>query len=692
MKRILSASLALCLALSLCPISAGAASQNERLEAVTTLVKNQIPIDDHYTNFVGELQDDALTTEWNLRWSADGETLLITASEDGTIRQYNHYIPDEVNGYYGYAPALPKVTHDQAQQVAADFVKRVLRTNETVQLDVPDSVAPLNQDTCGLSGTLYYDGLPTPGEIYVAVRTADLTVSRFTRSGDIHTGSVPSKVPTVTDAQAQQKLKAAQQLRLQYTTETMDGTPSKQAVLRYVPVSENDVYVDAQNGELIDLSVLELELPKYGDTGGSAAGDSTPENGLNPTEQAGADLLRNVLDKNTLDAKLRAMTALNLSGFAAPTISYAVNSESGEVFARVNYYSETRYAAASVDAKTGQLQSFRSSSEVQSKPVVSDTTKQRAQEFLQKYNKEYSKTALLDTNDDSYCFAEQVNGYPFPENHLQLSLDKDGTVLYFAQSWTDDITFDGAEGVLPTERALDAYWGTFQTTLGYQAHPVALRTDDPRYADYQAHGYSCEYVWKLGYTAQSTNHCRGVDAKTGAPLYMVSRSNAAKSYSDITTQTHPQIAALAQYGIGLPYAVFEPEKSLTQSDLLALLLSADGYTFDPTSEGALDQLYARAYDAGLLTRAERAPDAFISRAALVKLVISGTGFGKTAELPGIYRTDFIDDADIPADDYGYVATAQGMGLVRGDELGRFQPNNTATREQAAIVLYNFMNR
>ena len=67
-------------------------------------------------------------------------------------------------------------------------------------------------------------------------------------------------------------------------------------------------------------------------------------------------------------------------------------------------------------------------------------------------------------------------------------------------------------------------------------------------------------------------------------------------------------------------------------------------------------------------------------------------YGPVAQLQGIYRTKFVDDRSIPADCYGYVALAQGLGMVSGNSSNRFLPNSNATRAQAAVMLYNLMDR
>ena len=66
------------------------------------------------------------------------------------------------------------------------------------------------------------------------------------------------------------------------------------------------------------------------------------------------------------------------------------------------------------------------------------------------------------------------------------------------------------------------------------------------------------------------------------------------------------------------------------------------------------------------------------------------GFGSTAKLQGIFTCSYTDREQIPADLLGYAALAQGLGIVGKD--GSFDAGRTATRAEAAVMLYNFMNR
>ena len=55
------------------------------------------------------------------------------------------------------------------------------------------------------------------------------------------------------------------------------------------------------------------------------------------------------------------------------------------------------------------------------------------------------------------------------------------------------------------------------------------------------------------------------------------------------------------------------------------------------------------------------------------MVLDAAGYGPMARLEGIYRCDYTDAAEIPAGSLGYAALAQGLGLVAGDDMGRFAP-------------------
>jgi len=171
----------------------------------------------------------------------------------------------------------------------------------------------------------------------------------------------------------------------------------------------------------------------------------------------------------------------------------------------------------------------------------------------------------------------------------------------------------------------------------------------------------------------------------------------AVAYTDIAgSYAKKQFEALAAAGIGFGAASeVKPQALLTQKDMLVLLLNSCGYRFDVEdldSEDTLDYLYSAAWSQGFLSRGTRSPDHLVTRLEIVKAILDASPYGQAAKLKGIFVTSFTDAARIPADSLGYAAIAEGLGIIRGNGNGRFDPNTTVTRQCAAVILYNYMSR
>ncbi|MCI6569526.1 MAG: S-layer homology domain-containing protein [Dysosmobacter sp.] len=224
--------------------------------------------------------------------------------------------------------------------------------------------------------------------------------------------------------------------------------------------------------------------------------------------------------------------------------------------------------------------------------------------------------------------------------------------------------------------------------------PAAVDYSKPEYQPLADYGVSYLYKLVLGYRLERQDYLLGIDAKTGQPVrFRWTSEDQGITYDDLSGHwAGEKIGKLAKYGVGYTGGSFQPDKALTQLDLVALLASTEGYLYDGTREGAADELYEYAISLGLLRREDRADGRVLTRTETVRCILDAVGYGPIARLEGIFRTKFIDDASIPRADYGYVALAQGLGVVSGDTAGRFRPNASATRAQAAAMLCNLMSR
>ena len=74
----------------------------------------------------------------------------------------------------------------------------------------------------------------------------------------------------------------------------------------------------------------------------------------------------------------------------------------------------------------------------------------------------------------------------------------------------------------------------------------------------------------------------------------------------------------------------------------------------------------------------------------MELLLHCAGYSGVAGLQGIFTCSYTDREEIPESLLGYAALAQGLGIVGGE--GAFAAGRTATRAEAAVMLYNYMNR
>ena len=73
-------------------------------------------------------------------------------------------------------------------------------------------------------------------------------------------------------------------------------------------------------------------------------------------------------------------------------------------------------------------------------------------------------------------------------------------------------------------------------------------------------------------------------------------------------------------------------------------------------------------------------------------MVTTLNYHETAKLKGIYKTAFADQDMISEDMLGYVALAQGLGIISGDGNGLFNPTESLTKADAAIMIYNYLSR
>ena len=708
MKRIPALLLTAALALSLALPAAAAAenTQEEQLSQITQSVKETLGLDTaQYDSFTGEPYDSPLYRQWDLTWEGDGETLSIEVLEDGTVTalRLRREEPSDPG-----LPGYPQGDRAAARETAEEFLAQVLTPGlESARLEEETGDERLGQDQYSFYGTILLNGLPSPLSCSVTVDGESGQVVRFSRDmAQSFVGGVPSAVPAVEQDAAAQALEGSLSLELEYVLPEEGGD---RAVLRYVPKDFDEYYVDAQTGELVNLSQLEREL-SYGASGGSTSNDAaSPESGLSQAEQEGIQKLEGVLPKEELDQKLRSVAAYGLEGNTLSSAAYRLVEREGQedqVLCTLTYRRALEEGSASrtftVDARTGAVEDLWSSlpwEEGQAPALAAGEARQTAEDFLQEqFPQAAPRLALYGQGEEepewgrySFTFARQENGIFFPEHAFTVDVYAgDGSVCGLSYVYREGITFETPEGIVTQEAALSAWMDTYTVELGYLPVPRALDESDPEDAALMAAlGLGAWDTLKLGYALGREGYLYGVDARTGVPVEREAAGTFG-GYTDLSGHWAQEAAqALARYGVGYDTSSFQPDKALTQWDLVCLLASVEGYFLDP--EGASDQernmAYEAAYRLGALERGERQDGSLLTRSDAVKLLLNAQGLQSAARLSGIYTCSYPDRDSIPAQDLGYAALAQGIGMVQGTWAG----DRTATRGEAAVMLHRLLS-
>ncbi len=731
LRKLAAALAAGALSLSLAAPALAAEAADQRLARVTLAVKGTLDIGDQYTEFYGEPDETPLGTRWDLSWSSEEEELSVTATDEGKVLSLNRWSKGGVQPVAagGRTLTFPDMSRAQAGEYARAFLDKVLADNEKVTFEEEEGES-LSATEYSFRGDVELNGLPSPMTVYVRVRLSDGAVTRFWR-GDVsdYAGKPGEARTSTTEDKARELLKTTLDMRLEYVLDWDDeeGT-EKKAVLRYLPNSTDDFYVDAATGELVNLTELREKLRQTyasGEAGNKlmasteAVADAAPEAAptLTETELEGVAKLEDVLDKEALDKKIKAWRELGLDKYTLGSASYSVDRETGEVTARVAYAKNTeegifrRYVT--VDAKTGELLSMYgynpyvySLADETSREYRALLTAQEAQDkgeaFLKKlWGDQLAKTERYDQAEregksatQSFTFAQKVNGYFFPANNITVRVDAaDGSIMGFSKNFDEDVTFDSADGLVDPETAVDAWCQSYPVELGYMEIPVALDMEE-QFKPLRDAGYSYYNSLKPGYALGSRDAWySGVDAKTGELVKSESVEPTTMFYDDLEGHWAKDILdELARYGVGWMGGKAQPDEALKQLDYIVLLASANGYSYDPAGDKSVDYLYDFAYRRGILTKAERQDDKVLTRAEIVKMFLNGEGYGAVAQLPGIFRCDCADAGTIPETHLGYAALAQGLGIAQGDSAGNYSPARPAVRSEAAVMLWKYMKR
>ena len=276
------------------------------------------------------------------------------------------------------------------------------------------------------------------------------------------------------------------------------------------------------------------------------------------------------------------------------------------------------------------------------------------------------KNSISESDNTYYgvTYVRQVNGIPFENNTISATYNRQtGAVESFHCNWYPNVQFPD---ISKAKSEADMLTQLFDA-LEYQR--MYRDIDGIKYLGYDFPNFTNAF-----FDPFSGNRI-GYD---GQPFM----ENEKPYYTDIDNHWCCDMAlSLLENDVYFEGEKLNPEANVSQADFLRLLYQSEQIYADTDN----DIFYKDAVRRGILTKEEINPAGTVSRAQAARYIIRMMGLDKAATLTGIYVSPFSDYID--SSDLGYVALCYGFGIIKGDELGHFNPDTAVTRAAAISMVY-----
>ncbi len=685
-KRIINLSLIICLVLSTISLPAfGADEDGKGLEQSITEVKNIITVPDDYSNFSSSSTERDTSSGkikvWRLDWKQkDGGDGSISASvgEDGFLYEYNKYSENETSN------SLAKVTKDNAQAVAEEFLKKAI-PDYYGQLKIVDS-------NLNISSTQDYDFVYQGfiNEVPVNFGNINIGVNKYTGEINYYNGEnldtkgiqYPSIDGVIEQAAAQKAYIEKIGVDLKYYS-YYDYSQKKMKIFAGYSMGGNgDNAIDAKTGQAVSL-YRENHLYNIKDSVSGANADNSiavMNEKLTEEETAEVNNVADLITKEKAESILRETFDIITSNMKVKNTSLNKRTMDNKYIWNISFDG----AYGEVDAKSGEIISMHCYTGDNTKTInISKTEGQNiAEDFLKKIaSDKFSQTKYEDVKRSifkigvvqpektfSFNFMRQVNGIEFSSNSLQVEVDNaSGKIAGYSNNWYDDISFPDVTKAMSKEAAFEKIKQLSNFTLQY----AKLDKD------------------KIGlvYNFKDINENYIIDPVSGVRLDFsgeVYKTNKLPEYTDISGHwCEKAVKELLDNGYYLDGDKFNPDMSITQGDFLKYL-----YSTVKSSYNTDDEFYDMLIKNGIIKNEKKSPNSPVTNADAAKFVIRYLGYDKIAVHSEIFNNPFNDT--IEEKNKGYAAICYSLNIIKGTN-GKFDESHNISNAEAATIIYNLIS-
>lgn len=676
------------------------AAESDGLAEAIGIAKTKIAVTEEYSEFESSIYtEENGTVVYSLNWyteeyGADGKNFYAEVNDKGDILRYR----DRASAPDDSDPHFAKFDGEQLRTVAREWLAWVNPSwvDELPEdaAEYPDTVSPYSQ-TASVTFYRQKNGLNYCGDyVRVTVNAENgMIVSMYSNR------TYEDSAYTPDDAMGSEEAWQA------YLTESpMELSYQKTETYRAIPVyspKNTALCLNGRTGE--EFEPFSLYYGEVSASGGSlendAAADATESvsrEELSESERKNLAEVEGLLSEQELRSLAEGMPYTGLADAEFYNLSYLgekTDEETTVYKAELSYRTvgeSTVWHTVRLDAKSGELLSYYKNTDGKQdiEPTLSaEEAKRRTEVFLAAYSgAEFDRTVAeeADLTNGRYRFfyTRTENGIPYTSNRITVTIDAaSGQIVSFYKRWEKEITFDSADGLISAADAADAWYAaTGGLVLSY------AKAQD---------GTSMTPKIDLMYT-RNTELPNRIDARNGVLLDWdnqpyTPQSEAEPILTDIAGHyAEDAIRTLFAAGVLTDEDAkdgFRPDDAITCRELLSFVCGLkNGYR--PIAAD-FSELARRAERSDL--RADD-PDRTVCREEAAEWMVRALGYREVAELQGIYQTDFADADAISPERLGYVALAQGLKMVGGDEMHRFCPNDTVSRADAALMMYHYFNR
>ena len=691
-----------------------AASQKKddksQMEELLAVVKSRIDIPQEYTEFSYRKSSNQGIDRYSFTWkkAPDDYSNTVTATIDEYKIITNYYTSEEAPIEEMDNVSFAKLSRSQIISAAENAVK-------ALNPDIAGEIKPSEDFNINLRGDTVYVRLRREKNGLILSKNSG-SVSLNKNTGEIEGFNInwwsdadfedPSRA--VGNAAMEKaykenvKLTPYYRINSEYNEETKKY--DKSAVILYSP--EEDIKFDATSGKpttMLDDYALAYNTSRY--EGGvyddvefdeeevvetaDSASYANPATGAKDGGVAFTEAEKKaIMDSGKYYSKEDITDLLKQDKYLGLTDDYmseSANFDKNEVspsgyswdmYFFVNNSKEYKSISVTADAETGKIISFYKYSKAPSKAInvksVNKTAEAAAKYYLADRFGEYkpaesnnAETGAKETSR-TIIFDRYANDLLVADNKIKINVDAEGNVTSFSYVY-DDIKLPEPK-LIGTDEAYSKAFAQTDFDLYYDGF---LRLNgEPQV--YMLYGLEKFYLnARTGKLCTSSGKEITASADSGICPYTDIKGNSAEKY----------ITKLYEYGVRLTDSdetEFRPDEYITEREFANLMGNL-------TYTGIMPLLYADySYE-----RPNEFGNGVLTKAGAAKQFVLAKGGKQFAELKGIYVSPF---KDVSADrsDLGYISLAYGMGVIKGDSKGCFNPDSKVTRGYAMYLICNYI--